>query len=81
MHYSGKLYRAFNPAYASEPLSGRGAELHGGRFNPKGTPALYLALSPHTALQEANQAGSFQPTTVVSYDADIDSLFDARDET
>lgn len=61
-------------------MSGRGAELYGGRFNRKGTPALYLSLSVMTALREANQAGSLQPTTLVSYDADIEKLFDSRDQ-
>jgi RES domain-containing protein len=42
-HYAGKLYRAFNPIYAREQLSGRGAALYGGRFNPKGVSALYLS--------------------------------------
>src|SRR5690606_756970 len=61
-------------------MSGRGAELHGGRFNLKGVPALYLSLSIMTALREANQVGNLQPTTLVSYDADIDGIFDSRDE-
>lgn len=78
--YQSKLYRALNPNYAREPLSGRGAELYGGRFNPKGTPALYLSLSVMTALREANQAGNLQPTTLVSYDAEIDGVFDTRNE-
>ena len=39
--YAGPLYRALNPVYAREPLSGRGAELYGGRFNAKGVAALY----------------------------------------
>lgn len=78
--YNGKLYRALNPIYAREPMSGRGAELYGGRFNPKGTPALYLSLSVMTALREANQVGNLQPTTLVSYDAEIENLFDSRDE-
>jgi RES domain-containing protein len=77
--YRGKLYRALNPVYAREPLSGRGAALYGGRFNPKGTNALYLATSLHTAIREANQVGDLQPTTIVAYDADIDAVFDARD--
>lgn len=81
MRYKGTLYRAFNPIYAREPLSGRGAELYGGRFNAKGTPALYASLSPITALREANQAGSLQPTTLVSYNADIETVFDAQDDT
>ena len=75
--YRGPLYRALNPVYARMPLSGRGAELYGGRFNPKGTPALYSALDPVTALREANQVGSLQPTILVSYRADIAPVFDA----
>ncbi|BCH30542.1 hypothetical protein MesoLjLc_24720 [Mesorhizobium sp. L-8-10] len=78
--YEGKLYRALNPIHAREPLSGRGAELYGGRFNPRGMPALYLSLSVMTALREANQAGNLQPTTLVSYDAQIDGVFDTRNE-
>jgi RES domain-containing protein len=81
MHrYEGKLYRALNPIYARDPLSGRGAELYGGRFNPKGMPALYTSLSIMTALREANQVGNLQPTTLVSYDADIERVFDSRDD-
>jgi len=76
--FHGKLYRALNPVYARQPLSGRGAELHGGRFNPKGVAALYAALSVMTAIREANQIGSLQPTTLVSYDAEIENVFDAR---
>ncbi|KPQ13067.1 MAG: hypothetical protein HLUCCO18_18505 [Rhodobacteraceae bacterium HLUCCO18] len=77
--FRGPLYRALNPVYARMPLSGRGAELHGGRFNPKGTPALYSALDPVTALREANQVGSLQPTILVSYRADIAPVFDTRE--
>ncbi|RFC65902.1 MULTISPECIES: RES family NAD+ phosphorylase [Mesorhizobium] len=79
MRFDGKLYRALNPIYAHEPLSGRGAEIYGGRFNSKGQPALYLSLSIMTALREANQAGSLQPTTLVSYDASIEGVFDSQD--
>ncbi len=79
MHYQGKLYRALNPVYAREPLSGRGAALYGGRFNPKGLPTLYTALSVMTAIREANQVGNLQPTTLVSYEADIEKVFDCRD--
>lgn len=60
-------------------MSGRGAALYGGRFNPKGVPALYCSLSVMTAVREANQAGSLQPITLVSYDADIERVFDGRD--
>ena len=78
--YAGPLYRALNPVYARQPLSGHGAALHGGRFNPKGTPALYTALDPATALREANQVGSLQPTVLVCYEADIALIFDTRDD-
>jgi RES domain-containing protein len=77
--FTGFLYRALNPVYARDPLSGRGAQVYGGRFNPKGTAALYASLSPVTALREANQVGALQPTTLVAYDADIRPVFDARD--
>jgi RES domain-containing protein len=80
VRYRGKLYRALNPLYAREPLSGHGARLYGGRFNPKGVPALYTSLSVITALREANQVGDLQPTTLVSYHADIDSIFDGRNQ-
>lgn len=73
------LFRALNPVHAREPLSGRGAELYGGRFNPKGMPALYTSLSILTALREANQVGHLQPTTLVSYKADIEAVLDSRD--
>ncbi|AOO85005.1 RES family NAD+ phosphorylase [Bosea vaviloviae] len=81
LRYDGKLYRALNPIYAREPLSGRGAELYGGRFNPKGVPALYTSLSIMTALRESNQVGNLQPTTLVAYEAQIEAVFDCRDET
>jgi RES domain-containing protein len=79
--YAGPLYRALNPVYAREPLSGRGAELFGGRFNAKGTPALYIALDPAGALREANQVGSLQPTILVSYQSDLGPVFDTRDSS
>jgi RES domain-containing protein len=62
-------------------LSGRGAELYGGRFNPKGVPALYASTEIMTAVREANQAGDLQPTTLVSYRAEIEVVFDATDAT
>ena len=79
MHYQGLLYQALNPIRAREPLSGDGARLHGGRFNTKGIPALYTALSVMTAIREANQIGTLQPTVLVSYEADITPIFDATD--
>lgn len=81
MQFSGLLYRALNPLYAASPLSGDGAKRFGGRFNKKGTAALYTALSPETALRESHQAGHLQPTVLVSYQARVRPVFDARDES
>ena len=77
--HCGLLYRALNPVFAREPLSGRGAAIYGGRFNRKGTEALYTALAPDTAIRETNQAGHLQPTMLLAYDADIRPIFDTRD--
>ncbi|WP_338505295.1 RES domain-containing protein [Sphingomonas kaistensis] len=79
MDFDGLLYRSLNPLYARQPLSGEGAARFGGRFNPKGTPALYTALSIATAIREANQVGDLQPTTLVAYRATLTNLFDCRD--
>lgn len=76
--FRGTLYRAPNPVYARDPLSGRGAETYGGRFNKMGMPALYTSTDPATALREASQAGSLQPTVLVSYRADVGPIFDTR---
>ena len=77
MRYVGLLYRALNPVWAREPYSGEGARRFGGRFNPKRVPTLYTSLSVITALRESQQIGTLQPTTLVSYDADIAPIFDA----
>lgn len=79
MRFRGLLYRALNPVWAREPLSGEGARRHGGRFNPRGMPALYAAQSVMTAIREANQVGTLQPTTLVAYRADLDPVFDGTD--
>ena len=56
--------------------------MHGGRFNPRGTEALYLALSLIGAVNEAAQGFAFklQPMVVCSYDVDIDGIADLRTE-
>ncbi len=79
MRYRGLLYRALNPVHARAPLSGEGARRHGGRVNPKGMPALYTSQSVLTAIREANQIGTLQPTTLVAYEADIRPIFDGTD--
>jgi len=79
VRFRGALCRALNPIWARDPLSGEGARRHGGRFNPRGLPALYTSLSVVAAIREAHQVGSLQPTLLVSYEADLAPVFDATD--
>ena len=52
--FSGIVYRTASPRYASEKdmVSGLGAAFAGGRWNPKGTAAVYCSLTPEAALAE-----------------------------
>lgn len=79
VRFEGQVYRALNPRWAADPLSGEGVRLHGGRFNRRGTPALYTSLSPVTAMREAQQAGGFQPITLVAYRLSASGVFDGTD--
>ena len=77
MIYKGTVYRAINPHWSSSPLSGKGAALYGGRFNPKGMPALYTSMDMLTALFEASLLGRpFQPLTLICYNVEC-LVFDA----
>lgn len=81
MRLSRLVYRAHNPRWAFRPDSGKGAALHGGRFNPVGTEALYTSLRPETAWLEAQQAFPFkaQPMTVCAYEVDCEDIADLTD--
>lgn len=61
-------------------MPGEGARRFGGRFNARGVKALYLSLSPLTALFENDPLGRLQPTVVLAvYQVDIEHIFDAMD--
>jgi RES domain-containing protein len=80
LRFTGTCYRAHDPRWAFKPISGAGAAVHGGRFNPRGSEALYLALSSIGAVNEAAQGFAFklQPMVLCSYDVDIDGIADLR---
>lgn len=81
--FGGLVYRAHNPRWAYAPISGKGAARHGGRFNPCGIPALYVALDPKTAWMEAQQGMPFkaQPMTLVAYRVNCERVADLTDPT
>jgi hypothetical protein len=62
LRFQGTGYRAHDPKWSCIPLSGDGAAIDGGRFNPKGIPTFYLSLSIETALKEVAVAA--RPTAV-----------------
>jgi RES domain-containing protein len=80
LRFEGLAYRAHDPRWSFKPLSGDGAAVHGGRFNPKGTPALYVALDPMTAIKEAAQgfARKFEPCVLCTYEIDCEDVVDLR---
>lgn len=79
MRFAGDCYRAHDPRWSFAPLSGEGAAIHGGRFNAKGTPALYLALTIEGAAIEASQGfpGKLEPLTICLYAVDCAEIVDA----
>lgn len=78
MRFQGLAYRAHNPKWAWDPLSGEGAFLHGGRFNRKGVAALYLSLDPQTAIREVQPLRRpMQPVVLCAYEVDVEPIFDS----
>lgn len=82
MRWRGLGYRAHDPKWAWAPVSGDGAAAKGGRFNPVGVPALYLALTVEGMfLEMAHGFGHrFDPLTICCYEVDVDDLIDLRTE-
>ena len=80
MRFQGTGFRAHDPKWAFSPLSGDGARIKGGRFNPVGIPALYLSLTLEGMFIEMGHgfAHRFDPLTICSYDIDLDGVVDLR---
>lgn len=78
MRFAGRCFRGHDPGWSFSPTSGEGARIAGGRFNPLGKPALYLATSIDTAIGECLQgfANRMPPLTLCEYDVDCDPVAD-----
>ena len=85
--FEGRVYRQLAPGYG--PLSGEGARIHGGRWNPPDSfPVLYTAPDPATCLAELARAAERQglravdllPRVLVSYDVELTRLLDLIDD-
>lgn len=80
MRYQGIAYRAHDAQWAWAATLGEGARHCGGRFNARGIKALYLSLSPLTALLESGPLGHLKPTVVLAiYQINVERIFDALD--
>lgn len=85
-HLRGTGWRHLSPGY--DPLSGEGARLHGGRFNPPGSfPVLYLCESRACVVAELRRLGERQaigmagllPRVLWRYDVDLEGVLDLAD--
>jgi len=89
--WSGKIVRGSSMWYATrrDLPTGKGAELHGGRWNPKGLAALYGSLELNTALQEMlayfRHAGLPEiealPCAWVAFDVKLSRVLDLRSQS
>jgi RES domain-containing protein len=80
---AGQGWRHLAPNY--EPLSGEGARIHGGRFNPPGSfPVLYLCQSRPCVVAELQRLGERQvigvegllPRMLYRYEVTLDRVLD-----
>jgi RES domain-containing protein len=73
---SQRCWRILAPKWAHDPLSGVGAARFGGRFNPKGVPALHTSESIDTAFAEYQQDLLVRPGTFCAYQLDVLGIVD-----
>lgn len=68
VRFSARTFRVVPPRWAHAPLSGEGARLHGGRYNPPGQAAYYSSFDPHTAYAEYTQGLYDRPGLLCAFD-------------
>lgn len=82
--FEGRGWRHLAPSF--DPLSGEGARLRGGRFNPPGSfPVLYICRSRPCAVSELERLGTLQgigveglfPRDLYAYDISLERVLDA----
>jgi RES domain-containing protein len=85
--FTGKGWRHLSPRH--DPLSGEGARLNGGRFNPPGSfPVLYMCRTRPCAVAELTRLGDRQaiglagllPRHLYSYDIVLDRVLELSDD-
>lgn len=86
--YVGEGFRQMASEW-DDPLSGEGARIHGGRFNPPNSfPVLYLCLTRACAVAELRNRGQqlaigvegLLPRTLYRYEVSLDQVLDLTSE-
>lgn len=72
-----RFWRMLSVAFQRQPLAS-GSHVRGGRLNPPGTAAMYLAADHSTAIVEYHQ-GLARPGTLAGYDIASPAIVDLRD--
>lgn len=79
--YQGPAWRLHNPSSHWDAHSMEHARYNGGRFNPPGSPALYLSLKPSTLKQElgvTHVPGLHTSLQLCTFTLDIEGIVDLR---